>query len=188
MSLIELLLTSVGLAMDAFAVSICKGLSMKKFNLKKGIEIGLYFGFFQGIMPLIGFSLGRSFESLMTSIDHWVVFILLSLIGFSMIIESFSYEKEKISDSVDFKSMFSLSIATSIDSLAIGISLAFLKVNILFAVLIISLITFILSLIGAKIGYNFGNIFENKTQIIGGIMLILIGIRILFEHLGISFL
>lgn len=185
MSLIELLLISIGLAMDAFAVSICKGLSIKSFAFKKGILIGLYFGVFQGFMPLIGYLLGTSFEDVITSVDHWIAFVVLSLIGLNMIYESFSNDKESYNDKVDFKTMIPFAIATSIDALAVGITFAFLKVNILISVLLIGIITFILSFIGVKIGNKFGNKFDKKAQIIGGIILIIIGLKILFEHLGI---
>lgn len=185
MGIIEILLTSVGLAMDAFAVAICKGLSMKKFNIKNGLIVGLYFGLFQGLMPLIGYFLGSFFEELIVSIDHWVAFVLLGFIGLNMIKEALSNECECSNDKVDFKSMLPLAIATSIDALAIGITMAFLKVNIIIAVLSIGIITFILSFMGVWIGNKFGTKYEKKAQIFGGIVLILIGIKILLEHLGI---
>lgn len=185
MSIIELILISIGLAMDALAVSICKGLSMKKFSLKKPIIIGLYFGIFQGLMPLIGYLLGHSFEKYITSIDHWVAFILLFIIGFNMIKEVLSDENNTYNDKVDFKTMLPLAIATSIDALAVGITFAFLKVNIIPAILLITIITLIISVIGVKIGNTFGNKYEKKAQIAGGIILIIIGIKILLEHLKI---
>ncbi len=185
MSIIELILISIGLAMDALAVSICKGLSMKKFSLKKPIIIGLYFGIFQGLMPLIGYLLGHSFEKYITSIDHWVAFILLFIIGFNMIKEVLSDENNTYNDKVDFKTMLPLAIATSIDALAVGITFAFLKVNIIPAILLITTITLIISVIGVKIGNTFGNKYEKKAQIAGGIILIIIGIKILLEHLKI---
>ena len=185
MGIIEILLTSLGLAMDAFAVAVCKGLSMKKFNKKKGLIIGIYFGVFQGLMPLIGYLLGTTFQSLITSIDHWIAFILLGFIGGNMLKEGLSKECEKNNDKVDFKTMLPLAIATSIDALAVGITFAFLKVNIVFAVLSIGIITFVMSYIGVKIGNKFGNKYEKKAQLLGGIILILIGTKILLEHLGV---
>ncbi|MBQ3020764.1 MAG: manganese efflux pump [Bacilli bacterium] len=185
MGIIEILLTSLGLAMDAFAVAVCKGLSMKKFDKKKSLIIGIYFGVFQGLMPLIGYLLGTTFQSLITSIDHWIAFILLGFIGGNMLKEGLSKECEKNNDKVDFKTMLPLAIATSIDALAVGITFAFLKVNIVFAVLSIGIITFVMSYIGVKIGNKFGNKYEKKAQLLGGIILILIGTKILLEHLGV---
>lgn len=185
MGILEIGLIGMGLAMDAFAVSVCKGLSMKKLQLKKAFIIALYFGLFQAIMPAIGYLLGSTFESLVTSIDHWVAFILLGLIGRNMIKESFNKEDDKKNDSVDFKNMIVLAIATSIDALAIGITFAFFKINLLLAICIIGVITFGLSLLGVKIGNKFGDKFQNKAEIMGGIILIIIGLKILLEHLGI---
>ena len=185
MGIIEILLTGLGLAMDAFAVAVCKGLSMKKFDKKKGIIIGLYFGIFQGMMPLIGYLLGTTFQSLITSIDHWIAFVLLGFIGGNMLKEAFSKDEETCNDKVDFKTMLPLAIATSIDALAVGITFAFLKVNIVIAVLSIGIITFIMSFIGSKVGNKFGTKYEKKAQLFGGIILILIGLKILLEHLGI---
>ena len=184
MSILEIFLIGISLAMDAFAVSICKGLSMKKINWKKAIIIGLYFGGFQALMPLIGYLLGEAFESLVTQIDHWIIFILLFIIGLNMIRESFQDESKNINDNVSFKIMIVLAIATSIDALAVGITFAFLEVNILLSVLIIGIITFIISLLGVKIGNKFGDKYENKAELLGGIILILIGVKILLEHLG----
>ena len=185
MGIIEILLTGLGLAMDAFAVALCKGLSMKKFDKKKGIIIGLYFGIFQGMMPLIGYLLGTTFQSLITSVDHWIAFVLLSFIGGNMLKEAFSKDEETCNDKVDFKTMLPLAIATSIDALAVGITFAFLKANIVIAVLSIGIITFIMSFIGSKVGNKFGTKYEKKAQLFGGIILILIGLKILLEHLGI---
>ena len=185
MGIIEILLTGLGLAMDAFAVAVCKGLSMKKFDKRKGIIIGLYFGVFQGMMPLIGYLLGTTFQSLITSIDHWIAFVLLGFIGGNMLKEAFSKDEETCNDKVDFKTMLPLAIATSIDALAVGITFAFLKVNIVIAVLSIGIITFIMSFIGSKVGNKFGTKYEKKAQLFGGIILILIGLKILLEHLGI---
>lgn len=186
MGIIEILLLAVSLAMDAFAVSICKGLSMKKINWKKAIIIGLYFGIFQALMPAIGYFLGSTFESFVNNIDHWIAFILLFLIGGNMIKEAFSKEeKENCNDNVDFKTMIVLAIATSIDALAVGITFAFLNVNLIISAILIGIITFIISLIGVKIGNKFGSKYENKAEFFGGFVLILIGAKILLEHLGI---
>jgi putative Mn2+ efflux pump MntP len=186
MGIIEILLLGVSLSMDAFAVSICKGLSMKKLNWKKAIIIGLYFGVFQALMPVIGYFLGTTFQSLVTSIDHWIAFVLLVLIGGNMIREAISEdESQNCNDNVDFKTMIVLAIATSIDALAVGITFAFLDVNVPIAVSLIGITTFIISLIGVKIGNKFGNKYENKAQVAGGVILILIGLKILLEHLGI---
>lgn len=183
MGLVELIILSVGLAMDAFAVSICKGLAMKKMKWKNAIIIGLYFGIFQAIMPLIGYLLGVSFQSAITSIDHWVAFVLLVGIGANMIREAISKEKEEANDSIKIKDMLILAIATSIDALAIGITFAFLEVNITLAVSLIGIITFIISVIGVKIGNIFGDKYERKAELAGGIILIGLGIKILIEHL-----
>lgn len=183
MGLVELIILSVGLAMDAFAVSICKGLAMKKIKWKNAIIIGLYFGIFQAIMPLIGYLLGVSFQSAITSIDHWVAFVLLVGIGANMIREAISKEKEEANDSIKIKDMLILAIATSIDALAIGITFAFLEVNITLAVSLIGIITFIISVIGVKIGNIFGDKYERKAELAGGIILIGLGIKILIEHL-----
>ena len=151
MGTIEILLISVGLAMDAFAVSVCKGLSMKKMNWKKAIIIGLYFGIFQALMPVLGYFLGTTFEQFITNIDHWIAFVLLSAIGGNMIKESFDQESENCNDNVDVKTMVILAIATSIDALAVGITFACLRINIVLPVISIGIITFILSVIGVKI-------------------------------------
>ena len=178
MGLFELILIAVSLAMDAFAVSICKGLSMKKMNWKKALIIGAYFGIFQGIMPLIGYFLGATFQSLVTQIDHWVAFVLLLFVGLKMLKEAFSNDSENINDDVDFKTMIVLAIATSIDALAIGITFAFLQTNILLAVLAIGIITFAVCVIGVKIGNKFGDKYERKAETVGGLILIFMGIKI----------
>lgn len=185
MEIYEILLIGIGLAMDAFAVSICKGLSMKKMNWKNAVIIALYFGVFQALMPLIGYFLGITFESIVTTFDHWVAFALLTLIGGGMIKESFDDEDDKKNDRVDFKTMVVLAIATSIDALAVGITFAFFDVNIVLAVSIIGIITFIISVLGVKIGNRFGDKYQNKAQLMGGIILVLLGFKILLEHLGI---
>ena len=185
MGITELLFVSISLAMDAFAVSICKGLSMKKMNWKKAVIIGLYFGAFQAIMPTLGYFLGSGFDSLVTSIDHWIVFILLLFIGLNMIKDSFSKEIDDSNDNIDFKTMLIFALATSIDALAVGITFAFLDVNIVLAFSIIGIITFVLSIIGVKIGNKFGDKYESKAQFLGGLILIFIGLKILLEHIGI---
>lgn len=185
MGAIEILLISIGLAMDAFAVSVCKGLAMKKMSWKKAIIIGLYFGIFQAVMPVIGYFLGTTFERFITNVDHWVAFILLVGIGINMVKEAFDKESENRNDNVDVKTMLVLSIATSIDALAIGITFACLKIHIVMPVITIGLITFIISVIGVKIGNQFGDKYGKKAEIMGGVILILLGIKILLEHLGI---
>ncbi len=185
MGIIELILLSIGLGMDACAVSICKGISMKKMDWKKASIIGAYFGGFQAIMPVIGYFLGSTFENLITNFDHWIAFILLAIIGENMIKESFSKESENINDDVKFKTMIVLAIATSIDALAVGITFAFFNINLILAITLIGTITFILSVVGTKVGNKFGDKYENKAEFVGGIILILLGIKILLEHLGI---
>ena len=185
MSIIEIILIGIGLAMDAFAVSICKGLSMKKLEFRKAIVIALYFGIFQAVMPIIGYYLGERFESLVTSIDHWIILGLLVFIGANMIKESFEKENTEANDNVDMKTMLILAIATSIDALAVGITFAFFEINVISVVLAIGIITFILSVIGVKIGNKFGEKYKRKSEFVGGLILILIGIKVLMEHLGI---
>ena len=185
MNLYEIILISIGLAMDAFAVSICKGLSMKKINWKSTIIIAIYFGLFQAIMPVFGYLLGSSFSVIVQKLDHWIAFILLAIIGGNMIKESKDDETEKRNDKVDFKTMIILAIATSIDALAVGVTFAFFEVNIILSISIIGLITFILSFVGVIIGNKFGDKFQNKAEFIGGMILIIIGLKILLEHLGI---
>ena len=158
---------------------------MKKMNWKKAIIIGLYFGIFQALMPVLGYFLGTTFEQFITNIDHWIAFVLLSAIGGNMIKESFDQESENCNDNVDVKTMVILAIATSIDALAVGITFACLRINIVLPVISIGIITFILSVIGVKIGNKFGDKYENKAEFIGGLILILLGIKILLEHLGI---
>ncbi len=184
MSILTLFLTAVGLSMDAFAVSICKGLAMKKLSVKKACIVGLWFGGFQALMPLIGYPLGSRFEQYVTAIDHWIAFTLLTLIGLSMIREALSRKDDAVSDSLDVKTMFLLAIATSIDALAVGVTYAFLKVAIVPAVCFIGSITFLLSTAGVKVGNVFGTRYKAKAEIFGGIILIAMGIRILVEHLG----
>ena len=195
MGLIELFILAVGLSMDALAVSICKGLSLRKVSLKECGKVGLYFGGFQGAMPLIGFILGVQFKDYITSIDHWIAFILLSLIGINMIRESMEKDDDIIdlaetavgeeeTNQLGFKNMIMLAIATSIDALAVGVTFAFLQVDIVPAVSFIGIVTFVLSAIGVKIGNVFGTKYKSKAEFAGGAILILMGLKILFEHLG----
>lgn len=184
MGLIELFLIAVGLSMDTFAVSVCKGLAMPKCTFKKAAIVGLWFGGFQALMPAIGYVLGAQFQETIASIDHWIAFVLLALIGGNMIHEALDNDEEEADASLDVKTMFLLAVATSIDALAIGITFAFLKVNIIPAVCFIGIVTFIISFAGVKIGNVFGARYKNKAEIVGGIILILLGLKILLEHLG----
>lgn len=184
MSLIELFILALGLSMDAFAVSVCKGLSVKQLRLRHALITGLYFGGFQALMPLIGYFLGTQFQSLITDIDHWIAFVLLVLIGINMIRESRG-ESEKLDASFGFKVMLPLAIATSIDALAVGVSFAFLGVRIAPAVTLIGCTTFVLTLAGVWVGNLFGSRYKSRAELTGGIILILIGVKILLEHLGV---
>lgn len=182
----ELLILAAGLSMDAFAVSICKGLSMKEIKLKHGVIAGIYFGGFQALMPLAGYLLGVNFKGLIENFDHWIAFILLGLIGGNMIREALAKgEEEELSTSFGPKSMIPLAVATSIDALAVGVTFAFLQVKVLPAVSMIGIITFLFSFAGVKIGNTFGLKYKSKAEFTGGIILILIGLKILLEHLGI---
>ena len=185
MGFLELFILAVGLSMDAFAVSVCKGLAMKKISVKNACIVGLWFGGFQALMPVIGYILGSQFERYITNIDHWIAFVFLSLIGITMIKEALSKEESPENASLDIKTMFILAIATSIDALAVGITFAFLSVRIVPAVSFIGIITFTLSAIGVKIGNVFGSRYKSKAEIAGGIILIGMGIKILLEHLGV---
>lgn len=184
MSLITLFITAVGLSMDAFAVSICKGLALKKIDLRKACLVGLWFGGFQALMPLLGYLLGSQFKQSVETIDHWIAFALLTLIGISMIKEALSKEEDKTDDSLSVRTMLLLAVATSIDALAVGVTYAFLQVDIIPAVSFIGIITFALSAIGVKVGNVFGVKYKSKAELTGGVILILIGVRILVEHLG----
>ncbi|MBQ9162065.1 MAG: manganese efflux pump [Clostridia bacterium] len=183
MSIGDLFLLAVGLSMDALAVAICKGLSVQKLKLKHALIVGLYFGGFQAGMPLIGYFLGKQFESYITSIDHWIAFVLLTIIGINMIRESCSCAEE-LNDSFSPKTMLPMAVATSIDALAIGVTFAFLKVNIGAAVSFIGIITFVLSAVGVYLGNIFGAKYKSKAELVGGIVLIFMGTKILVEHLG----
>ena len=171
--------------MDAFAVAVCYGLTMPKAAFRKSLIIGMYFGVFQAIMPLIGYILAAQFANKIEAYDHWISFSLLCIIGGKMILESFKKEdgSEAEEKSLDFKTMLPLAVATSIDALAIGVSFAFLNVNIIPAVLCIGAVTLVLSMVGVKIGNAFGTRFKSKAELAGGIILVLIGVKILFEHL-----
>jgi putative Mn2+ efflux pump MntP len=185
MGLLELTLLAVGLSMDAFAVALCKGLCMQRLNKRRAVLIASFFGGFQALMPVIGWFLGSQFEHYITSFDHWIAFVLLVLIGISMLRESFSKEEEEDCPvKQDIKDLLLLAIATSIDALAVGITFAFLKVNILPAVLLIGCTTFVLSYIGVWAGSRFGLKYQKKAQIAGGAVLILMGLKILLDHLG----
>ncbi len=183
MSYLELFVIAVGLSMDAFAVSICKGLSVRRLKPRHNLICGLYFGGFQALMPVIGWLLGRQFESLIKSIDHWIAFALLVLIGANMIREAVKNEEENLNDSFSPKTMLPLAVATSIDALAVGVTFAFLDVSIVPAVSMIGATTFILSAVGVKIGNVFGAKYKSKAELVGGIVLIAMGVQILIEHL-----
>ena len=184
-----LFLIGVGLAMDAFAVSICKGLAMRKVNKAQAVVIALFFGGFQALMPLIGWLLGTNFEQYITSFDHWIAFILLGLIGGKMILEVIKGEEEEVIEEMDppldIKELFLLAIATSIDALAVGVTFAFLSYPIIPAITIIGVTTFVISFAGVFIGNFFGSKYKSKAELVGGIILVLIGLKILLEHLGV---
>lgn len=180
MSIWDLFILAVGLSMDAFAVSVCKGLSLGKIKPKHMCIAGAWFGGFQALMPLIGYFLGSFFAEMIEKYDHWVAFVLLAIIGGNMIKESFDKD-EKVDSSMDVKSMLLLAIATSIDALAVGVTFAFLQVQIVPAVSFIGVITFIFSAVGVKIGSLFGTKYKSKAELFGGIVLVLIGIKILLE-------
>lgn len=188
MGIVELIFLAFGLSMDAFAVSICKGLSMKRAGIREGAICGTWFGGFQALMPLIGFFLGTLFADAIVAFDHWVAFGLLAIIGINMLKEAFDKDECEACgcDDLSFRKMFVMAIATSIDALAVGISLAMAgNVNIVMAVVLIGVITFAMCAVGVKIGNVFGSRFEKKAQIAGGCILIILGIKILLEHLGI---
>jgi len=185
MGFFELPIIAVGLSMDAFAVSICKGLSVSRLRMKHALVSGLWFGGFQMLMPLIGYLLGVRFQELIISIDHWIAFALLGLIGLNMVRESRESEEEAVSDSFTPAAMLPLAVATSIDALAVGVTFAFLQVDIVPAVSFIGVTTFLLSCIGVKVGNVFGVKYKARAELAGGIALILMGIKILLEHLGI---
>ena len=186
MGFLELLLLALGLSMDAFAVSVCKGLSMKKAGLREGAVCGIWFGGFQALMPVIGFFLGTLFADAIKAFDHWIAFGLLAIIGINMLKEAFAPDEDGCNADLSFKGMLFMAIATSIDALVVGISLAMAgNVNIFNAVLLIGVTTFLLSAAGVKIGNVFGSRYEKGAQIAGGVILILLGVKILLEHLGV---
>lgn len=188
MSIVEIVLLAVSLSMDAFAVALCKGLALNKINLKSCAIVGLWFGAFQGLMPMIGYFLGNTFADKITSIDHWVAFILLALIGGNMIKEALEKDDEKVNASLNFKTMLVMAIATSIDALAVGVSFAFTDFEpdwfVYVAFALIAVITFTLSSVGVKIGNIFGTKYKSKAEFAGGLILILLGLKILLEGLG----
>ena len=184
MQLTKLFIIALSLSMDAFAVAVCKGLSVSKPKFKHYLIVGAYFGLFQAIMPTLGYWLADKFEYLITSVSHWIAFILLVIIGANMIKESFD-DDEDVDCSFCFKSMLPLAVATSIDAMAVGVSFAFMNVDIIIAALLIGVTTFILSAIGLKIGNVFGTKYKSKAEFIGGIVLILMAIEIVLEHYGI---
>lgn len=189
MNLVEIIILAVSLSMDAFAVALCKGLALKKINLKSCMIVGVWFGFFQGFMPLLGYLLGSTFADKITSIDHWIAFVLLAIIGGNMIKESFEKCEECKDASLGFKTMFVMAIATSIDALAVGVSFAFTDFNpdwfVYVAFIMIAVITCVLSAIGVKLGNIFGTKYKSKAEFAGGLILILLGLKILLEGLGI---
>ena len=190
MGFVELFLIGVGLSMDAFAVSICKGLGMKRLNMGQALVIGLFFGGFQALMPLIGWALGTQLADFITPIAHWIAFILLALIGGKMLFDAFRGDDEGEAGEpkdtrLDLKELLMLAIATSIDALAVGITFAFLQVAIVPSVAIIGVVTFVLSFVGVAVGHFFGARFEKPATIVGGAVLILIGVKTLLEHLGV---
>ena len=184
MTLVELFILAIGLSMDAMAVSICKGLSVSKAEKKHMLIVGLYFGGFQALMPLLGYWLGVNFQSFVESVDHWIAFVLLGLIGLNMIKESREDEVDELDAQFGPASMIPLAIATSIDALAVGITFAFLKVSIIPAVSFIGITTFTLSAVGLVIGNKLGARSKSKAELLGGVVLICMGTKILLEHLG----
>ena len=186
MSFAELFLIGVGLSMDAFAVAVCKGLKMQKLNLKQTAVIALFFGGFQALMPLIGWFLGKQFEVYITSVDHWIAFALLAFIGGKMIWDALHEGEDEDEDrGFDLKELFALAVATSIDALAVGVTFAFLRVNIWTSIAVIGLTTFCLSAVGVFIGHQFGAKYKDKAALVGGVILVLIGLKILLEGLGV---
>lgn len=184
MSIWELFVIAVGLSMDAFAVSVCKGLSAGRVHLGHALTAGIWFGGFQALMPFLGWLLGSRFQSFISSVDHWIAFLLLGLIGLNMVRESRSQEEEEVGASFAPKAMLPLAVATSIDALTVGITFAFLQVDILWAITLIGVTTFVLSAIGVKAGGIVGERGKSRAELAGGLVLILMGCKILVEHLG----
>ena len=185
MGMIQLFVLSVGLAMDAFAVSICKGLSIRELKLRHALVVGAWFGAFQALMPAIGWLLGSAFTELIESVDHWIAFVLLALIGGNMIREALGHAEEDADPSLAPVTMLLLAVATSIDARAVGVTFAFLRVDILPAVTLIGACTFLISAAGVKIGNVFGSRYKSGAELAGGAVLVLIGVKILLEHLGV---
>ena len=183
MGILELFILAIGLSMDAFAVAICKGLATYSLKKRHMLITGLWFGGFQALMPLAGYLLGTQFKDYIVTVDHWIAFVLLTIIGVNMIRESRNEHCENVGNAFNLKSMIMLSVATSIDALAVGVTFAFLQVDILPAVSFIGVITFILSAAGVKIGNIFGTRFKSKAEFVGGLILISMGLKILIEHL-----
>ena len=184
MTILELFILAVGLSMDAFAVAVCKGLAIGKINMKHALIVGLWFGGFQALMPLVGYLLGSSFAEYIAAVDHWIAMILLTLIGANMVRESLDRDPEHADPSLGFKTMLVMAVATSIDALAVGVTFAFLEVRILPAVSFIGVVTFLLSALGVKIGSIFGTKYKSKAELTGGVILILLGLKIFLEHMG----
>lgn len=188
MGFFEVLMIGVGLSADAFAAAICKGLGMRRLSMKNMLLVAIFFGGFQALMPLLGYALGKQFAQYIVSVDHWIAFVLLGFIGGKMIAEVVQGEEEACcgqEERLDLREIFTLAIATSIDALAVGISFAFLQVDIGSAVLLIGVTTFLLSALGVAIGHRFGARYKDKATLAGGIILVLIGLKILLEHLGV---
>lgn len=183
MDLFDLLMTAVALSMDAFAVSISKGLSVRKLRVRHAFITGAYFGGFQALMPLLGFLLASSFAAAIERFDHWIAFAMLALIGANMVREALSHEEEHLTDAFDLKTMLPLAVATSIDALATGVSFALTGTNIWLAITVTGVTTFVFSAVGVKIGNVFGTKYKSKAELFGGIILILMGVKILVEHL-----
>ena len=184
MGILELFLIGIGLSMDAFAVAVCKGLGMRRINKGQAAVVALFFGSFQALMPLIGWTLGRQFAVYIIRVDHWISFLLLTYLGGKMVWEALRGE-ESVSSRFDLRELFLLAVATSIDALAVGITFAFLRVEILSAIAVIGCTTFVLSLLGVVVGNRFGSRYQQRAEITGGAILILIGLKILLEHLGV---
>lgn len=184
MGILELFLLAVGLSMDAFAVAVCKGLALKQVKPVQMALVGLWFGGFQALMPVVGYFVGVQFKDAITAIDHWIAFVLLAIIGGNMIREAFSKEEEEADASLSFKKMLPLAVATSIDALAVGVSFAFLDVQIGIAASFIGVVTFLLSAAGVKVGSLFGAKYKQRAELVGGAILVLLGVKILLEHLG----
>lgn len=185
MGVVELILIAIGLAMDAFAVSLGKGLTLKRVDSKFALVAGAWFGGFQALMPIIGYLLGRTFAGFVISVDHWIAFVLLALIGINMIRDTLWGDKEQHTSDFSARSMFLMAVATSIDALAVGVTMAFLDVNIWIAATVIGVITFVLSAVGVVLGYRFGTLLGSKAGLLGGVILIGLGVKIILEHLGI---